>query len=164
PTLATAPAKPITLTRDDVTAVLRRTRGATPEELQYIIDHGKELGVSEWERSQISVDMTIAAAQRSRGANGRREDPNLKFISQTLGLVPTPHGLLDRSFIEDVLRVGAQNIQKCRHHLPPSCACWSSQRASLWEARRNGDKTPEGWAALRMFEILEDLELASRPE
>ncbi len=71
---------------------------------------------------------------------------------------------IERSFIEDVLREGSQNIQRCRRHLPPSCACWSSQRAILWEAGRNGEKTPEGWASIKLFEILEDLELASRPE
>jgi len=159
---APAPTKPITLTREDVTAIIRRKRSSTPEELEYVLAHSQEYGLTSWQCSQISLDLTVAAAQRSRGANGRKEDPNLKFISQTLGLVPTPWGLIDRSFIENVLREGAQNIQRCRRHLPPSCACWSSQRSILWEAGRNGE-TPAGWASARMFEILEDLELASRP-
>ena len=38
-----APVKQITLTREDVTAIIRRTRSASPEELQHILDHGKEL-------------------------------------------------------------------------------------------------------------------------
>jgi hypothetical protein len=159
-----AEVKKIELTKADVTGIIQRKRSSTPEELEYVLAHSQEHGVTSWQASEIRLDLTIAMAQRSRGANGRKEDPNLKFISQTLGLVPTPHGLIDRSFIENVLRAAAQNIQRCRRHLPPSCACWSSQRAILRESRRKGDKTPEGWAALRMFEILEDLELASRPE
>jgi hypothetical protein len=41
---------------------------------------------------------------------------------------------------------------------------WASQRAILCEAGRNGEKTPQGWALARLFEILEELELASKLE
>lgn len=159
-----APSTQITLTREDVTAIIRRTRGATPEELQHILDHGKELGVSEWDRSQISVDMTIAMAARSRGTNGRREDPNAQFIAQVLGYAETPYGLIEREWINDQLRTGSQAIQRCRSHKPPACQCWSASRAILWQARSNGEKTPEGWAAVRIYSFLEELELASRRE
>jgi hypothetical protein len=159
-----APVKQITLTREDVTAIIRRTRGATPEELQHILDYGKELGVSEWERSQISVDMTIAMAARSRQGNGRREDPNAQFIAQVLGYAETPYGLIEREWINAQLRAGSQAIQRCKLHRPPECRCWSASRATLWQARASGEKTPQGWAAVRIYAFLEDLELASRPE
>ena len=45
PTRATADPKPIALTRADVVAILHRKRSASPEELQHILDRGKELGV-----------------------------------------------------------------------------------------------------------------------
>ena len=79
PTRAIAEHKPIALTREDVVAILQRKRPASPEELQHILDHSKELGVSEWDRSQISVDMTIAMAQRARQGNGGRVDANAEF-------------------------------------------------------------------------------------
>jgi hypothetical protein len=34
----------------------------------------------------------------------------------------------------------------------------------LWQAKGNGEKTPEGWAAAMIYSFLEELELASRPE
>jgi hypothetical protein len=159
-----APSTQITLTREDVPAIIRRTRAATPEELQHILDHSKELGVSEWERSQISVDMTIAMAQRSRQGNGRRIDANAQFIAQVLGYAETPYGLIEREWINAQLRTDSQAIQRCRSHKPPVCQCWSASRATLWQARANGDKTPQGWAAVRIYSFLAELELASRPE
>jgi hypothetical protein len=158
-----APSTQITLTREDVTAIIRRTRSATPEELQHILDHGKELGVSEWDRSQISVDMTIAMAQRSRQGNGRRIDANAEFISKILGMIETPFGLVARSFVDDLLQEGSRNISRCRLHRPPNCACWSAERAILFQAGANGEKSPEGWAAIRIRAALEQLEVSTRP-
>ena len=154
----------VELTKTDVTEIIRRTRGATPEELEHILAHAQEYGLTNLQQNQISVDATIAMAQRSRVLNGRKEDPNLKFISQILGMISTPYGLVERSFIESVLREGSQNIYRCRRHLPPSCSCWARQRAILWEAGAHGEQSPEGWTSARLFEILEELELASRPE
>ena len=34
----------------------------------------------------------------------------------------------------------------------------------LYQAAANGEKSPEGWAAMRIRAALEQLELASRPE
>ena len=39
----------------------------------------------------------------------------------------------------------------------------SSQRAILWQASASGEKSPEGWAATKIYESLEELELATRP-
>jgi hypothetical protein len=156
--------KKIELTRADVVAILQRKRSASPEELQHILDHGKELGVSEWERSQISVDMTIAMAQRARQIKGRSDNPADEFIAKVLGYASTPYGLIEREWINAQLRAGSQAIQRCRSHKPPACQCWSASRSILWQARANGDKTPQGWAASRIYSFLEELELASRPE
>jgi hypothetical protein len=160
----TAEAPKVELTKTDVTDILARKRTASPEELEYVISHAQQYALTTWQVNQISVDATIAVAQRSRALTGRSEDPNLRFISQTLGLVPTPFGLIERSFIESVLKEGSQNIYHCRRHLPPSCSCWASQRAILWEAGAHGEQSAEGWTSARLFEILEDLELTSRRE
>jgi hypothetical protein len=164
PASVTAEPKQITLTRADVEAILRRKRSATPDELQYAIDHANEFKLADYQRNQLGVDLSLVIAQRSRGMNGRREDPNAQFIAQFLGYLETPVGLIDRSFVENTLRVGSENIQRCRNHRPPRCSCWSAQRAILWEASAHGEKSPEGWAAVRLYEALEELETASRPE
>lgn len=156
-----APKKAIT--RPDVDEIIQRRRSASPEELEEMLTT-KDLKLTEGERNQISVDLTLLVAQRSRKMNGWREDESAKFISQVLGYAETPHGIIPRSFIADVLREGAANIQRCRLHRPPLCDCWSAQRAILWGARAGGEKTPEGWVARRLFDALEDLETASRPD
>jgi hypothetical protein len=157
-------AKPVALTRANVDELLQRKRSASPEELEYAIAHAADLKLSDYQRNQLGVDLSIIVASRARNLNGRREDPNARFIAQTLGLLPTPFGLIERSFIADILRDGASNIQRCRLHRPPLCDCWSAQRSILWEARAGGEKTPEGWTASRLFAALEELETASRPE
>jgi hypothetical protein len=146
-------------------AIIQRQRCSSPAELQYVIDHAKEFRLTDGERQQISVDVTIAMAQRARRMNERRDDPGARFIAQTLGLLPTPFGLVARSFIDDLLRDGARNIARCKRHQLPRCECWSAQRAILWQAQSDhGTRSPESWAANRIYEVLEDLELSSRPE
>jgi hypothetical protein len=81
-----------------------------------------------------------------------------------LGYAETTWGLIEREWINAQLRAGSQAIQRCKLHRPPVCQCWSASRAILWQARANGDKTPEGWVAVRIYSFLEQLELASRPE
>src|SRR5580700_1013095 len=102
-------------------------------------------------------------ANRSRQVSGRRDDPSAEFVSKVLGLVDTPHGLIERAWVHEQMRTGAEAIQRCRHHRPPHCQCWSAVRAILWQARAS-EKTPEAWAAERIYASLEELELASRPE
>lgn len=156
-------AKKIELTRADVDQIIQRTRAASPEELEFIIAHAKEFILTDGQRDQLCCDLTIAAAQRARQGNGRRIDGNAEFISKVLGLVETPFGLIARSFVDDLLRDGSRNISRCRLQRPPNCACWSAQRAILFQASANGG-SPEGWAATRIRTALEQLELASRPE
>jgi hypothetical protein len=115
-------------------------------------------------RATSEVDLSIIAAQRARQINGRRQDPNAQFIAQVLGYTETPYGLIEREWINAQLRAGSQAIQRCRSHKPPQCGCWSASRAILWQARANGEKTPEGWAAVRIYAFLEELEVASMPE
>jgi hypothetical protein len=153
------------LTRADVDAIIQRTRTASPQELQHIIDHAKDYRLTEGARNQIGCDLSILMAQRARNMNERRDDPGARFISQTLGLLPTPFGLVARSFIDDLLRDGARNISRRKRHQPPNCGCWSGQRAILWQAQSDhGNKSPESWAAARICEVLEDLEFSSRPQ
>jgi hypothetical protein len=152
-------------TRADVNALIQRERLGTPEELEAILANAKDLRLTPGERNQIGCDLSIFIAQRARQTNGRRDDPNAQFSAHVLGLFETPFGLVERSFVDGLLRDGARNIARCRRHQPPGCECWSSQRAILWQAQSvHGDKSPESWAAVRVRRALEGLELSSRPE
>jgi hypothetical protein len=164
PTQTSTEPKQITLSMADVQAILRRSRSASPEELQYILDHSQDYGLSDWERNRISVDVTVAMAARARGMSGRPDNPAAEFLSKVMGLSETPFGFIERAWVSEHMRSGSQAISRCRTHRPPLCECWSSSRAILWQARASGDKTPTAWAAARVYEFLEDLELASRPE
>lgn len=157
-------AKKIELTRADVDQIIQRTRSATPEELEYVIARAKEFILTDGQRDQVCCDLTIVAAHRARQGNGRRIDASAEFIAKVLNLVETPWGLLARSFVDDLLREGSRNISRCRLHRPPNCDCWSAQRALLFQASANGERSPEGWAATRIRAALEDLEVAMRPE
>jgi hypothetical protein len=153
------------LTRADVDDIIHRQRSATPDELQFVIDNAKRFKLTDVERNQLCVDLTLALSQRSRMMNGKREDVSARLISD-LGYAQTPCGLLaDRSWYQDQLLAGTKAIAACQRHLPPQCACWRSIRESLYGIRSSfTDTTPEGWAALRVWESLEEIELSSRPE
>jgi len=157
-------AKRAELSGDDVRAILQRKSSASAEQLQQILNDAKKYGLTGGERDQLSLDLTIAIAQ-ARQNNGKPDDPNARFIAQVLGLLDTPFGLVERSFVDDLLRAGSQNIAQCKRHQPPKCQCWSAQRDILWHAQTsNGEKSPEAWAAKRIYEALEDMESASRPD
>ena len=50
----------------------------------------------------------------------------------------------------------------CEHR---SRECWASAREELRQAQNGyGEKSPEAWAAAKVYEVLEDLEIASRPD
>ncbi len=163
PATAAAEAKPIEVTRADVDAIITRARCGSPEELQYIIDHSKDLGLTDGERNFIGVELSIAVARRTRQVNGR-ENPSAEFISKVLGLAETPYGLISREWVKQQMRTGSQAISRCQDHRPPDCHCWAPSRAGLRQTSAVGVKTPEGWAAARVYEFLTELELASRPE
>jgi len=163
PATVVAQAKPIELTRTDVDAIIQRKRYGSPEELQHIIDHSKDLGLSDGERNLIGVELSIAVAQRTRQVNGRA-NPSAEFIGKVLGLAETPYGLISREWVNQQMRTGSQAIARCRNHRPPECSCWVASRTSLWQASASGVKTPEGWAAARVYNLLTEMELSSRPE
>jgi len=152
------------LSRDDVTAIIARKRAATAEELQEIIARATELKLTTGEREQIALDLSILSAQRARQVNGKREDPNSKFIYD-LGYALTPFGLLpERAWYQNALQTGTKAIAACRRHLPPQCACWRSTRESLYSILESfRERSPESWAALRVWEALEEIELSSQP-
>lgn len=153
------------LTRADVDAIIQRTRTTSPEKLQHIIDHAKDYRLTEGARNQLGCDLSILMAQRARNLNGRRDDPSAQFISQVLGLAETPWGMIERAWINNHLRAGSQAIMRCRLHRPPLCSCWSPERVELWQMQaHHGERSPEGFAAARILEALEGLELSSRPE
>jgi hypothetical protein len=63
------------------------------------------------------------------------------------------------------LQAETKGIAACRRHTTPQCACWKSARESLYTIRESfGARSPESWAALRVWEALEEIELSSRPE
>ena len=144
--------------------IARHVRTASPEELQYILDHAKEMSVTKEEREAISLSLSLLMASRTRQHNGLREDPSAKFIAQVLRLAETPWGLISREWTNELLRAGSSAMQRCRNHRPPACPCWSSTRAMLYQASANGPKSPEGWAAMQIYSFLEELELAERPD
>jgi hypothetical protein len=154
--------KPPPLTRADVDAIIHRQRTATPEELEEVLSI-KDFKLSEFARNQISVDLTVAISQRA--VSERREDPSSKLVHD-LGYALTPFGLLaDRAWFQKELKAATNAIAACRRHLPPQCSCWRDARASLYSIRESfGEKSPESWATLRVWEALEEIELSSRPE
>ena len=153
------------LTRSDVDSIIHRQRSATPEELQEIIARADELRITSGERNQLGVDLSICVAQRARQVSGRREDPSSKLIHD-LGYAQTPFGLLaDFAWYQKELQTATKAIAACRRHLPPQCACWGEARASLYSIRESfGERSPESWAALRVWEALGEIELSSRPK
>ena len=142
------------LSHDDVSAILQRKTSASADQLQRILNDAKKYRLTQGERDQLSLDLTIAIAQ-ARQNNGKPDDANARFIAQVLGLLDTPFGLIERSFVDDLLRAGSENIARCKRHQPPKCQCWSAQRAILWQAQNsNGEKSPEAWTAGRIYEAL----------
>jgi hypothetical protein len=164
PASAVAEPKKVEPTRADVNELIQRQRVGTPEELEAILANARALRLTDGERQQLSVDASMAMARKTRAVNGRRDDPSAQFISQVLGLAETPWGMIDRAWINNHLRAGAQAIMRCRNHRPPACQCWAASRVTLWQAQANGEKSPEGWAASRIYDFLEELGLSSRPE
>jgi hypothetical protein len=161
---ASVEAPTINLTRAAVDAIIQRKRTTTPDELQFIIDHAKELKLTPGEKNQLSVDLTCAMSQRARQVEGRRDDPNSKLIHD-LGYACTPFGLLhERAWFQNELQTGTKAIAACRRHLPPECSCWREARENLYNIRASyGEKSPESWAALRVWEALGEIEMSSRP-
>ena len=152
------------LDRDEVRDIIQRKRIASSEELQSIITNAKEYGLTRSEQDQLSVDLTMQIAQ-ARQTRSERDDPNNRFIAHVLHLLDTPFGIVDRSFAEELLRAGSQNIYHCRRHQAPRCDCWSQQRVYVWQVvGEHGEKSPEGWAAMRVYALLEELECSAKPQ
>lgn len=156
-----ATATAIHLERADIEAILTDKREATIDELQFIVEHAKELCLSTGQRNQIGVSLSMALANRSR----RKPDASAEFL-YTLGVVETPRGLLhDRGWVQQEMRAGAQAIASCKLHRPPRCQCWRSARERIWRIQDCcGSDSPEAWAAEQMWNMFEEMELASRPE
>ena len=163
PAHLTADAKKAELTRADVDAIIRRTRSTSAEELQQILSREKEFKLTNTQRDQVAIDLTIVMAHRARHANGP-DHPTDEFIAKVLGYSETPYGLIEREWVNAQLRAGSQAILRCRYHRPPECRCWAASRVSWWQASARGEKAPEAWAAARIYSFLEKLELAVRPE
>jgi hypothetical protein len=163
---ATGKAKaPTELTRADVDLILQRQRDATVAELQYIFDSHRQFHLSDGQRNQISTDLTItAAAARARAE--RRSDDNSQFMLHRLGYAETPVGLLaHRVYYENLFKSGSAAISRCRNHKPPKCECWRNVRDALWGIQSHyGARSPEAFAATRIYSSLEELEVAARPE
>lgn len=157
------PVLPPTLARSDVDAILNRKRSAAPEELQYAIDHAKELRLTSYERDQLGVAMTVALVNRTRPGTYK---PSSQFLYDVLDVADTPVGLLhNKSWVQRELKAGGQAIASCRFHRPPRCHCWRSARETLWQIQNEyGERSPEGYACVKLWEQLEELEQAARPE
>jgi hypothetical protein len=134
----------IELTRADVDQILHRKRLATAEELQEIIARAKDYKLTDGERNQLGVDLSICVAQRARQISGRREDPSSKLIHD-LGYALTPFGLLaERAWFQNELQTATKAITVCRRHVPPECPCWKEARENLYSVRASfGERSPE---------------------
>jgi hypothetical protein len=152
------------LTRDDVSAIIHRQRSATLDELQFIIDHAKQFKLTDFERNHIACGLTIAMSARASQLNGRRVDPSAKLIAD-LGYAQTPFGLLaERAWFQTELEIGTKAIAACERHQPPQCECWKRTREAQYEVRvAFGERSPQSWAALRVWEAMEELEVSARP-
>ena len=150
------------LLRSDVDAILTRERNASPEELEYIVQNAKQFCLSQSQRNEIGVRLTVAQANRDSPVI----DPRTEFLIHTLHVLPTKFGLLhDYDWVQRELKAGAQAIANCRAHRPPRCQCWREARHRLWRIQDTcGPRSPEHFATLRLWESLEQMELASRPE
>jgi hypothetical protein len=153
------------LTRADVERILHHQRKATPEELQTIINNGKRFRLTDSERSELSVQLTVAMAALRARAQGRVDDHG-SLMLQKLGYAVTPWGLLaNRLFFEQTFKAATAAIQRCNRHHAPRCACWRDARETLWQIQNHyGIKSPEAHVATRMYESLEELEVAARSE
>ena len=82
------------------------------------------------------------------------------------GYAETPVGLLaHRIYYENLFTSGSAAISRCRNHKPPKCECWRSVRGALWGIQSHyGARSPEAFAATRIYSSLEELEVAARPE
>lgn len=158
--VSTAPA-PISLRLSDVQDIVKNKRTASPEELEYILQHPSRFGLGPRQQNDIRVRLTVALAHRGRPSM----NPNAGLFA-VLDMAETPVGLLHhRHWFEHELRTGAAAIATCVRHSPPRCQCWRSFRERLWLVQdRYGPKSPEGWAATKLWEQFEEYELASRPE
>ncbi len=109
--------------------------------------------------------MTFTMSAKMREAQGVREDPT-SLLLRSMGVLETPVGLLYgvERFVAQ-LRAGTKAITDCTDHHPPKCSCWRSQRDWLHSTReRFGERSPESYAALRVWNALEEIELnAFRP-
>ena len=81
------------LTRDDVTAIIARTRSATAEELQHIIDHAKDFDLTEGEKQQLGLALSIligAACVRVQWTAGTSQRavhrPYVGFTQYAMGI------------------------------------------------------------------------------
>lgn len=156
---------PTELTRADIDLILQRKRDATVAELQYALDNYRQFHLSDNQRNQLSVDMTLtAAAGRARAEH--RSDDNSHYMLHKLDYAETPWGLLaNRSFFERVFKDGSATISRCSNHRPPKCECWRGAREILWAIQSHyGARSPEVFAATRLYQSLEELEIAARPE
>ena len=150
------------LLRDDVIQILQGNRSATLDELQNIIARSQHYRLSTWERNQLGVQLGIAFAEKARGI----PDRNSQFIHEVLDYADTPFGMLaNRSFFEREYRRGTAAISHCRHHRPPRCQCWRNAREILWHVTDvHGGESPEAYAAGKIWEALDQMDVAARPE
>jgi hypothetical protein len=145
--------------------LIQRERVGTPVELEAILANAKDLRLTPGERNQIGFDLSIFVAHRARQIEGRRDDPNERFIAETLGLISTPAWFGRARVGRWTATRRRSDIARCPRHKPPGCGCWSSQRAILWQVQSaHGDKSPEGFAAAKIYASLEELETASGPD
>jgi hypothetical protein len=152
------PPQPISLDIADVQDILKRQRSATVEELAFILENWKKFSLTLRQRNDLSLRMTITLASR-----GRPNNPNAELYRQ-LDIAETPVGLLHHaSWYERELRTGAQAIVSCKLHLPPRCQCWRVSRERLWAVQdKYGERSPETWAATKLYEQFEEYEATVR--
>jgi hypothetical protein len=142
---------------------MKAARGAALAELDFALKQAEVLALTTDEQKELRFRTCIAMAERARGGGN---SATAHSIHDALRVAETPFGLLhNRDWIERARSAGARAITACRDHGPPRCSCWRYTRELLHDIRRTyGDRSPEGWAAIRLWEALEELESESRRE
>jgi hypothetical protein len=162
PPTAAEPTKTTSLTWREAQDVIQNKRGATIEELAWVCDNWRSIGLVSWERDRLATLMTMKMVERARP----QTNPEQQWIYQTLHIVNTPVGPLHNcTFWDQELAAGARAISQCKHHRVPRCECWRTARERLWQLQDHyGPNSPESWISARIWEQLEGLELATRAE
>jgi hypothetical protein len=156
----------LNLTKKDAEEIVAERRPASLEEIEWLLRHAQDYRLRLSNDNVYSLRRIASRLSAQARSGGQGVDPSVEFLVTVLGHLPTEHGTLERSEVEQLRAIrftAARAIQACTHHMSERCRCWSDARTALYAIRcRAGEASPLGIAALRVWENLEQLAAASR--